>query len=409
MAREQNLKNFPQNYFDYIIIDEFHHAAADSYQSVLEYFQPNFLLGLTATPYRTDNRDIYALCKDNVIYEIYLKDAINRDLLAPFRYFGIYDETDYSNIEHRNGKYVIDDLEKQLSRKERAGLVLEKYQLLAGQKTLAFCASINHADYMARYFNDKNVPSAAVHSGGPDNGHSMDRTKAVEALENGHIKIIFAVDIFNEGVDIPSVDTVMFLRPTESFVVFLQQLGRGLRKDTDKNHLTVLDFIGNYKRAHYIPEDVNELNAEESSWLDTPAEEFLKVIEKTAMSKAYKLPTIGALLEDNEIKKQVPLSRVGQNFMEFYTENKLHQKDLRDKSNKNWHTWGLKQFTNLAKRNPVHFLSKGKFFNYDEVNQVFYLSPELESYLNSDLAGHVKDILEYKRVDYFRKRFKESE
>lgn len=434
LTREHNLTTFEQDFFDYIIVDEFHHAAANSYQNIIEYFKPRFLLGLTATPYRTDNRDIYVLCKDNVIYEIYLKDAINRDLLSPFKYYGIYDATDYTQVEHRNGKYVLEDLEKQLSRQERAQLVLEKYKTLAGSKTLAFCASINHANYMAGYFQANSIPAVAVHSGSEDTSFVYDRTEAINALKEGRISVIFAVDIFNEGVDKPSIDTVMFLRPTESFLIYLQQLGRGLRKDDGKDYLTVLDFVGNYKRAHYIPAllagenpmhphsalgkkpteleypdncqiqfdfklldllermskndplkkrmledfyrlqntlgrrptrvdilnssdipireflkkgwlrflaDVEGLTAGEAKWLDTPAENFIKEIEKTAMTRAYKLPTIGALLEGNAIKKQVSLQQVGESFMTFYKDSRLHQKDFRDNSNRDWQEWSL--------------------------------------------------------------------
>jgi len=252
LAREQHLQNFNPQDFDYIIVDEFHHAAAASYVKVIRYFKPQFLLGLTATPFRTDNKDIFALCDDNVIYELYLKDAINRGLLVPFKYFGIYDATDYGNIEVRNGQYVVEQLERELSRQERANLVLKKYRHMAGRKTLGFCVSIDHAQFMAQHFAQQGIKAAAVHSG-PPSIYSMERKQAVTALEEGKLEVIFAVDIFNEGVDIPSLDTVMFLRPTESFIVFLQQLGRGLRKDQNKDHLTVLDFIGNYKRAHYIP------------------------------------------------------------------------------------------------------------------------------------------------------------
>ncbi len=501
LAREQNLIAFPSDYFDYIIIDEFHHAAANSYRAILSYFKPRFLLGLTATPYRTDNRDIFTLCDDNVIYEIYLKDAINRDLLVPFRYYGIYDETDYSKVEYKNGKYVTSDLERELSRTSRAELILEKYNLLAGNRTLAFCTSINHANYMAEYFNKRNIPSAAVHSGPEAGSQRFDRTEAVKSLSEGELKVIFAVDIFNEGVDIPSVDTVMFLRPTESFVVFLQQLGRGLRKDDNKNILTVLDFIGNYKKAHYIPallagenplhskktgvrkiadydypedcqvqfdfkvldlfatlskndplkkrmindfyrlmdnlgrrptrldvytgsdipmreflkngwlrflEGIDELNPLEYSWLNTPAELFLKDLEKTLMTRAYKIPTIGALLIENTILKKVSLAHVGENFMSFYKDHPLHWKDMKDKSNRNWQSWALDDFIKLARKNPVHFLSKGRFFNYDEVNKQFYLADEIDPYLGNELAEHVHDILEYRELDYFRKRFKED-
>jgi superfamily II DNA or RNA helicase/HKD family nuclease len=501
LARERHLQRFARNYFDYIIVDEFHHAAADSYQAVIDYFKPQFLLGLTATPYRTDNRDIYAICEDNVVYELYLKDAINRDLLVPFRYYGLYDGTDYSGIKSTNGKYDINELERELSKQGRADLILEKYRRLAGPRTLAFCASVNHADYMSKFFNVHGVKSAAVHSGSSGNLYQMGRREAVEALEQGPLAVIFSVDIFNEGVDIPSIDTVMFLRPTESFVVFLQQLGRGLRKDLDKRHLTVLDFIGNYKRAHYIPallagdnpthpvvptstrptdiiypencmvqfefevlelfeqlaqsdplkkrmqddyhrlkeilkrkptrvdifegsdipireflkhgwlrfvQDVNDLDEEESRWIDGPAEAFLREVEKTAMTRAYKIPTIGALLTDGTILKQISLSSIGEQFMSFYKDHPLHQKDLRDQNNQAWRTWTTKEFTKLAKQNPVHFLSRSKLFNYDEINKIFYLSDDLVPYLNNELAAHVRDILEYRRLNYFRKRFKEE-
>ncbi len=245
---------FKRDEFDYIIVDEFHHAAADSYKKILNYFEPEFLLGLTATPYRMDNKDIYELCNDNVIYEINLKDAINRDLLIPFKYYGIYDdEVDYDKVKALKGKYNIKDLEKKLSTHKRADLILKNYNNLAGDRTLAFCASIEHAKFMADYFNRHKIRAVCVHSSNNTGKHYMDRDEAINKIGNGGIDIIFAVDIFNEGVDIPALNTVLFLRPTESYVVFLQQLGRGLRKYQDKEYLRVLDFIGNYKRAHYLP------------------------------------------------------------------------------------------------------------------------------------------------------------
>ncbi len=499
LSREDNLHRFRSTYFDYIIVDEFHHAAADSYKVILEHFNPKFLLGLTATPYRMDNRDIFALCEDNVIYEIYLKDAINRGMLVPFKYYGVYDETDYDNITYRNGKYLVPELEANLINPMRASLILEKYQLLARQRSLAFCVSIKHAEFMAEYFSIGGIPSVAVHSGTQNNPYTMNRERAINSLIAGEIEVIFAVDIFNEGVDIPSIDTVMFLRPTDSYVVFLQQLGRGLRKDNGKEYLTVLDFIGNYKRAHYIPallagdnpmhqkktnpldisypnncqvqydfklldlfremtkrdplpkrmreeyyrlkeelqrrpkridiyegSDIpirefskhgwirflatnNELTALEQTWLDTPVEEFLKYLEKTRMSKLYKLPTIAALIEGQKTNKEVSLEKVGEKFMLFYTQNPLHQRDLRDKSNKNWRSWTTSHFTDLARKNPVHFLSKSKFFNYDEIKQVFSMADELIPYLCPELTEHTLDILEYKRLSYFRHRFREDD
>lgn len=499
LASAKNREVFPPDYFDYMVVDEFHHAAADSYLRVLEYFKPKFLLGLTATPYRSDNRDIYAICEDNVIYEIYLRDAINRDLLVPFQYYGVFDDTDYSQVDYRNGSYVIEDLERELSREGRAELVLETYRKLALKRSIGFCVSIRHAEYMAEFFSRNGVPSAAVHSANyKQSSYTMERSTAIKALKEGALDIIFSVDIFNEGVDIPSLDTVLFLRPTESFVIFLQQLGRGLRKYPEKSYLRVLDFIGNYKRAHYIPallagenpmtanlegrrpqdyefpegcivqfdmkvldvfdemakadplakrirddyfrlkrslgrrpnrldvyegsdipireflkkgwlrflEELDELLPEEKSWLDMPAEEFVRMVEKTSMSKAYKIPTILSLLEGDSIRSQVDLETIGQSIMDFYVNFPLHQKDLNDKSNRNWRKWGIKEFTSLARKNPVHFLENSKYFNYDEINRVFYLSKELEAYLSPSLADHIRDILEYRRVDYFRKRFK---
>ncbi len=255
LHKDKYLKEyFEKEEFDYIVVDEFHHAAADSYLSILEYFEPQFFLGLTATPYRMDNKDIFALCNNNLIYEINLRSAINRGLLVPFKYYGIYDpEVDYDKINFNNGKYNKKELEEALSSHKRADLIYKNYLRLSGKRTLGFCASIEHSRYMAEYFNEKGINAVCVHSSSDKGPYFMERDKVVKKLSQGKIDVIFAVDIFNEGVDIPALDTVLFLRPTESYVVFLQQLGRGLRKFENKGYLKVLDFIGNYKRAHYLP------------------------------------------------------------------------------------------------------------------------------------------------------------
>jgi len=474
LSRTENLRVFPPDYFDYIVVDEFHHAAAESYRRVLDYFQSDFLLGLTATPFRMDNKDIFELCGDNVIYEISLKQAIERDILVPFRYYAIYDPTDYDKVEFVNGRYVIEDLERELSHTDRADLILTHYQRLAGERTLGFCVSIKHAEFMAQYFTEHGIKSVAVHSGLPGNNGSAGRHEAVEMLKNGNIQVIFAVDIFNEGVDIPVVDTVMFLRPTESYVVFLQQLGRGLRKHQDKHYLTVIDFIGNYKRAHYVPlilagenpwtsqkpvvrnpeeynmpegcminfdfriidlfqelathdpkpirmrdtysrlkqalkrrptrvdiyegsdmpireylkdgwlrflKQMGDLDPTEESWLGTAAEEFLKEIEKTHMTKAYKVPTITTFLIGGTIVPRVHLDQIAEKIRSFYFDNPLHQKDLNDSSNRNWRNWGLKEIASHARKNPVNFLSRGRFFHYDEINKVMYIDSSVEPFL----------------------------
>jgi len=248
-----NGKYFSRDYFDYIVIDEFHHAVSNSYQKIINYFNPKFLLGLTATPERLDNKDVFAICDYNVVYELRLKEAINRGELVPFDYYGIYDETvNYDSILFKNGKYDEKALEEALQIGKRADMILKHYQKYNSKKALGFCTSKVHAEFMSKYFNDNNIPCAAVYSG-EQGEFTQQRKKAITDLNLGNIKIIFSVDMFNEGLDVPSIDMVLFLRPTQSPTVFLQQLGRGLRKDRNKEKLIVLDFIGNYKKANLIP------------------------------------------------------------------------------------------------------------------------------------------------------------
>jgi type I site-specific restriction endonuclease len=226
---------------------------AKNYKNVLDYFTPKFMLGLTATPERLDSKDVFALCDYNNVYEIRLKEAINKGFLVPFKYYGIYDDTiDYDNVKFKNGKYDEKDLEEKLMIHKRADLVLKHYLKYSPKSTIAFCSSRNHAEYMAEYFTVHDVPSASVYSG-TQGKYTKNTPEAIAKLKNGELKVLFTVDMFNEGVDIPAVDTVLFLRPTQSPTIFLQQLGRGLRKAKNKTHLTVLDFIGNYKKANFIP------------------------------------------------------------------------------------------------------------------------------------------------------------
>ncbi len=240
---------FVADYFDYIVIDEFHHAVNEQYRRIVDYFKPQFLLGLTATPERMDGRNIYELCDYNVPYEISLKDAINKGMLVPFHYYGIYDDTDYSALHIVRGKYDEKELnETYIGNVHRHDLIYRYYCKYGSSQALGFCCSKAHAEEMAEEFSKRGIPSVAVYSNA--NGtYSEDRGKALEKLKNGEIKVIFSVDMFNEGIDITSVDMVMFLRPTESPTVFLQQLGRGLRKSKGKEYLNVLDFIGNYEKA----------------------------------------------------------------------------------------------------------------------------------------------------------------
>ena len=247
----EKYKDFAQDYFDYIVIDESHHSAANSYLSMIQYFEPEILLGLTATPERMDGLNILDYFNGRIASEIRLTDAINRKLLSPFHYFGVTDPTDLSHLDWSRGGYEISQLENVYTKNnQRLDVIIsamEKYlRDMESFKGLGFCVSIDHAEFMADSFNKAKIPSIALHS----NSSKEHRNSAIRMLREGKINCIFTVDLFNEGVDIPEVDTVLFLRPTESMTVFLQQLGRGLRLSEGKEALTVLDFIGQAHRNY---------------------------------------------------------------------------------------------------------------------------------------------------------------
>ena len=256
---------FAPDAFQYLVVDEIHHGVTDQYRRIVEYFKPEFLLGLTATPERMDGRSIYEICDYNVPYEIPLRDAINKGMLVPFRYYGIYDDTtDYEGLHLVRGRFNEDELNRRfIANEQRYELIYKHYCKYGSRRALGFCCSRAHAEDMARDFSERGIPAVAVYSNA--NGeYSEKRDEAIRKLKNGDIRVVFSVDMFNEGVDITSVDMVLFLRPTESPVVFLQQLGRGLRKDRGKEYLTVLDFIGNYEKAgnvrYYLTGRISKAN-----------------------------------------------------------------------------------------------------------------------------------------------------
>ncbi|RUO20887.1 DEAD/DEAH box helicase [Aliidiomarina iranensis] len=245
IGRLEHLKNFKREHFDYVVVDEFHHATARSYQKLLSYFLPEFLLGLTATPERTDHSDILSLCDNNLIFERSLIHGIEQNMLVPFHYYGIYDEfVDYQEIPWRSGKFDPVALENAFATNKRAKHIFNHWVNHQQSRTLGFCISKKHADFMAEFFVGQGIKAVAVYS-----GSEVRRNEALKCLANGEIEIVFSVDLFNEGTDIPEVDTVLMARPTESKILFLQQLGRGLRLSptTGKTHVVVLDFIGNHK------------------------------------------------------------------------------------------------------------------------------------------------------------------
>lgn len=240
---------YPKDYFDYIIVDECHHATAQTYRDIMNYFQPEFLLGLTATPERLDNQDVFDLFDKNVPYELRLRDAIINDLVVPFKYYGIRDELiNYGLTKSEERKMVA-----QLATADHCTFItkeIEKHRTEGKLKALAFCRNVTHARMMCEAMSEHY--KTAYLTGKNDIG---ERIRAYNDLQSDdkELEILFTVDILNEGVDIPGVNMVLFLRPTESSTIFIQQLGRGLRKYDNKEYVTVLDFIGNsYKRSVQI-------------------------------------------------------------------------------------------------------------------------------------------------------------
>lgn len=243
------------DFYDYIVVDEFHHAAAPTYQKLLSYYQPQILLGLTATPERMDGKSILPYFNHRIAAEIRLPEAINRKLLCPFQYFGVTDTVDLDQLKWASGGYDKTELSNLYTisgsiaqrRADHVVSSLLKYVTdIDDVKGLGFCVTVAHAEFMSGYFNEHGIPSMFLTGKSPDE----ERKLAKDKLVKGEVRFIFVVDIYNEGVDIPEVNTVLFLRPTESLTIFLQQLGRGLRLAEDKECLTVLDFIGQANRKY---------------------------------------------------------------------------------------------------------------------------------------------------------------
>ena len=247
LRQPSEIERFDRDSFSYVVIDEVHHGQSPTYQDILSYFRPAFMLGMTATPDRTDRKDIFELFNYSKIYEIPLHEVITRGYLVPYTYHGLTDDIDYSTIRYQGLRYKVADLERLLIVRERNEAIVREYlEKGKGDKTIGFCVSIKHAERMAEVFNDRGITAAAIHSTSPD------RDALVKAFRDNQFQVAFTVDLFNEGVDFPNVQVLLFLRPTESKTVFLQQLGRGLRLCVGKDRVRILDFIGNYIRANRI-------------------------------------------------------------------------------------------------------------------------------------------------------------
>ncbi|WP_285823686.1 DEAD/DEAH box helicase family protein [Schaedlerella arabinosiphila] len=511
LGRAEYLKQeyFPKDYFDYIVIDEFHHAVNEQYRKIVNYFTPKFMLGLTATPERMDGKNIYEICDYNVPYEISLKEAINKGMLVPFHYYGVYDDTDYSKLHLVKGRYDERELtEIYRNNGRRYELIYKHYMKCRSKRALGFCCSRQHAEEMAAEFCSRGIASVAVYSHS-DGEFSEDREKAIQKLKNQEVNVIFSVDMFNEGVDIASVDLVMFLRPTESPVVFLQQLGRGLRIYKGKEFLNVLDFIGNYEKAgktplllggeksfrekragdyhdieypddcivdfdvrlidlfkeldkksltvrerirqeydrvkelldgkiptrmdlftymenevyqycirhtkenpfrHYLEylHGLNELSEEEEVLYAGIGKEFLTLIETTDMTKIYKMPVLYTFYNHGNVLLEITEAQVLACWKDFFDRNK-NWRDFSDRiTYEEYKNMTDKQHLAKAKTMPIKFLkASGKGFFIDKEGYALAIREDLRAVVkNHTFCEHMKDILEYRTMDYYRRRYK---
>ncbi len=499
---------FAPDYFDYIVIDEFHHAVNEQYRRIVNYFKPQYLLGLTATPERMDGKNIYEICDYIVPYEISLKEAINKGVLVPFHYYGIFDETDYSVLHLVKGRYEETDLNRTyIGNDTRYELIYKYYRKYRSQRALGFCCSRIHAEEMAKEFCRRGISAVAVYSDA-DGGFSEDRDKAVEKLRNGEINVIFCVDMFNEGVDIAALDMVMFLRPTESPVVFLQQLGRGLRRCKGKEYLNVLDFIGNYEKAGRAPlllcgentfaersshdyntidypddcivdfdmrlidlfkelekkslsiqerikqefyrvkdlfngkvptrmdlftymddeiyqycikhakenpfrrymdflNEMNELSSDEKTVYSGIGKDFLSLIETTDMQKVYKMPILYCFYNDGNVRLAVTEEDVLKSWKKFFN-NGTNWKDFAPGiTYSDYRKMTDKQHLSKAKNMPIRFLtSSGKGFFVEKEGYALAIREDLGGVIdNGAFRKQMKDILEYRTVEYYRRRY----
>ena len=331
----QSLNNhyqrFGQNTFDYIVVDEAHHAIAESYIKMLDYFKPKFILGMTATPERTDGFQLFSLFKNNIALEIRLYDAIESDLVVPFHYFGITEAEgiDLSTVDENDALAIT----RKLSVHHRVTYIIEKLKLYGHDgvklKALGFCASLEHAQFMKDQFNKLGIRSEFL-----SGANSVEeRTKVVLSLESNEtdsIEVIFSVDVFNEGIDIPSVNNVLMLRPTNSPIIFIQQLGRGLRKFDNKSFVTVLDFIGNYRKSfmialalkgsQYIDKDSLKV-AVKNNFTGLPGTAFVQMdeISKEQILKQLELENFNSLkyLKDEYFEFKRTIKRVPLYLMDY--------------------------------------------------------------------------------------------
>ena len=448
------------------------------------------------------------MCDYNVPYEISLKEAINKGILVPFHYYGIYDETDYSSLHLVKGRYDEKELnETYIGNVRRYDLIYKYYRKYPSKRALGFCCSRQHAEEMAKEFCARGVKAVAVYSNA-DGAYSEDRNQAIRKLNSREIEVIFSVDMFNEGVDIAALDMVLFLRPTESPIVFLQQLGRGLRTYRGKEYLNVLDFIGNYEKAGRAPfllrgdgnlseraaadyhrivypddcivdfdmrlvdlfremekrsftakerivqeyyrikeqlenrvptrmelftymedeiyqycirhakenpfrqyldflHELHEVSEEEQIVYDSIGREFLSLMETTDMQKVYKMPILYSFYNHGNVRMAVTDEEVLAGWKEFFNTGTNWKDLIPEKSYADYKQMTDKQHLSKAKSMPIHFLkASGKGFFVEREGYALAIREELaEIVQNNAFKRQMKDILEYRTMAYYRRRY----
>ncbi|MEU8079508.1 DUF3427 domain-containing protein [Catellatospora citrea] len=306
----RTIGNLARDHFDVVVIDEFHHAEAMTYRRILDHLQPQELLGLTATPERADGKWVQdEFFGGRIASELRLWDALHADLLCPFHYFGVNDETDLTGIAWTRGAYDKDGLEAAFTGNEqRARLIFNALRDKVGDLTevrgLGFCVSVAHAHYMAEFFDKHGIPARAVDGATP----TEQRKAALAALRSGEVTFLFAVDLFNEGLDIPDINTILMLRPTESSTIFLQQLGRGLRRTPDKAVLTVLDFVGLHRAEFRLENRFQALTGFARGRLKDQAEADFPLLPpgcQVVLDRVAKERLLGSLREHLSVKVNV--------------------------------------------------------------------------------------------------------
>lgn len=384
-------------YFDYIVIDECHHLTANSYRSIINYYKPKVLLGLTATPERMDGGDIQEDFHNRIAAEIRLPEALNRKLLCPFQYFGITDSIDLTIIGWERGRYVTSELTNVYTANDRRVReiidALNKYTRdIRDLRTIGFCVSMEHAQFMAEKFLMAGYKADYLTSANHQN-----RNTVRQMLLNKEINFLFVVDIFNEGIDIPEIDTVLFLRPTESLTIFLQQLGRGLRLAEDKDCLTVLDFVGN-ARPEYSFE--NKFRALIGKTTTTVLKEIEDNFPHLPLGCSVVLEKKAKEIILENIKVATSLNR---NQLILKIKNFKHQTTL---------SLNLKNFTEFNNI-PIQFIYKNKLFgwsrlcqkagvieDFDSTNEKEIFSAISNKWLSTNSTSYFQFILKVARMNF---------